>query len=249
MRGYVESARYNLEALSENPYPGRGIVLGLNGRGDEAQQAYWVMGRSENSRNRILAIEDDVVRTEPHDPAKVEDPSLIIYNAMRSHGDVHIVSNGSQTDTFIGYLEEGRAFEEALEELTYEPDAPNYTPRISGFVELLKERQTRAGLSIIRKVAVSGLPVRNYFEFDAGFLGSTAGVGACVHTYRGDGDPLPSFKEPPYGLPMGETIDETAHTLWENLNPDNRVAIVVKGIHLATGDTLYKIINAHEQGE
>jgi IMP cyclohydrolase len=248
MNRIEELAKSNLQELGENPYPGRGIVQGVNPRGDEFQQAYWVMGRSENSRNRILVENDGIVRTEAFDPSKVTDPSLIIYNAMRAHGDIHIASNGDQTDTVIDFLKVGKTFKEALETRTYEPDAPNYTPRITAFVELLKERFATSGISIIRKsIEYSEEPVRQNYTVNLVATETRKGIGDTVHTYSGDGDPLPSFDQPPYPIPLAETIDETAETLWSNLDKNNRVALVVKGIHLATGDVNFRIINAHER--
>jgi IMP cyclohydrolase len=237
----------NLKRLSENPYPGRGIVLGLNSRGDEAQQVYWVMGRSENSRNRVLVREGDVVSTAPYDASKVIDPSLIIYNAMRIAGNTHVVSNGDQTDTIVESLENGQHLWEALQTRTYEPDAPNYTPRISGLIKKSPaSRYPHYDLSIIRRSEVTGEPQRIYSggSYD---IQNEKGAGHCIHTYKGDGEPLPSFTEPPYKVPLGETTDETAETYWKNLNKDNRVALVVKGIRLATGEVNYRIINAHEE--
>jgi IMP cyclohydrolase len=242
-----ELAKSNLQELAENPYPGRGIVQGVNPRGDEFQQAYWVMGRSENSRNRILVENDGIVRTEAHDPSKVIDPSLIIYNAMRAHGDIHIASNGDQTDTVVDFLKVGKTFDEAIITRTYEPDAPNYTPRITAFVELLQERSLKSGISIIRKSVTSAeVTVRDNYKLNTEGIMAKKGIGDTIHTYLEDGDPLPSYNLPPYPVPLAETIEETAETLWSSLDKDNRVALVVKGIHLATGDVNFQIINAHE---
>lgn len=245
----------NFARLAENPYTGRGIVLGLNGVGDTAIQIYWLMGRSEGSRSRVLVNEPDpesvdgvhLVRTAPHNLPEGTDTSLIIYNAMRSEEGVHIVSNGDQTDTIINGLRFGDTFEESLETRNYEPDAPNYTPRISGFSAVIAGQPTAEyGLSIIRKVKVSDLAIRASFggELDAS---QNTGVGECIHTYTGDGNPLPSFDKSPYAVPLGETIEEIGETYWDALNRDNRVALAVKGIRLATGEETYKIINAHVQ--
>ena len=240
-----------LDELGENPYPGRGLVQGLNRRGDMLLQAYWVMGRSDNSRNRVLAVEDDVVRTEPFDPAKVEDPSLIIYNAMRTFYDehtCHVVSNGNQTDTVIEGFASGQSFATSLESRTYEPDAPNYTPRITGIIvpynrqspEGLAER----GVSVIRKSSDGDEPLHEYFRDVV--TAEDAGIGECVHTYLGDGDPLPSFNRGPFTVLTGEDLIDTAEMYWDKLDKDNRVALVVKGIHLATGNTDFYVVNAHE---
>jgi len=238
------TAEENLRTLADNPYPGRGLVVGLNEAGDMALQAYWVMGRSENSRNRLLVEEDDVVRTVPFDPSKVADPSLIIYNAMRHIGDMYVVSNGDQTDTAIEFLERGESFEAAMQTRTYEPDAPNYTPRITGYIRLSDPRHPGFGISLIRRGSVRDRDERIYGGEMLPATSSERGMGSCVHTYNGDGDPLPSFDVLPYALPMREGVEDTAVDYWENLNPDNRVAIVVKGIHIATRETSYSIINA-----
>ena len=236
----------NRDALAANPYPGRGIVLGLSEDGDKAVQAYWVMGRSENSRNRILVRENGTVRTEAFDSSKVEDPSLIIYNAMRTAqfpswgADVHVVSNGDQTDTVrakIGGLSRPKGprgmFEDfvgALLTREFEPDAPNFTPRITGMIALA-DTDSIYGYSIICRNPVTEEPE---YAFSRGRLDSIpAGAGICFHTYEEDGDPLPAFKGSPYAVPVGATAEETAESLWEELNPDNRVSLVVKTIGLA----------------
>ncbi|HVV26295.1 MAG TPA: IMP cyclohydrolase [Candidatus Saccharimonadales bacterium] len=244
-------AEENLHELAENPYPGRGLVQGLNRTGDTALQAYWVMGRSENSRNRVLVEDDDVVRTEAWDDSRVTDPSLIIYNAMRCLSDahdVHIASNGNQTDTIFDGLVSGRSFATALEGREYEPDAPNYTPRISGIVvpylQPTAGQLAERGFSVIRRDEQSGRPIHGYFRNV--LEKSDRGFGQCVHTYTGDGDPLPSFDGEPFEVPMGFGVDDTAEKFWGALNTDNRVALVVKGVHLATRSTEYRIINAHE---
>lgn len=247
-------AQANLEALAENPYPGRGIVQGLNEAGDTALQAYWVMGRSENSQNRILVQEDDIVRTEAFDESKVTDPSLIIYNAMdivRDNFTRHVVSNGDQTDTITEGLAQGKTFDAALKSREYEPDAPNYTPRISGVIVPYNAdnrpdaRVADTILSVIRKDPSSDEALRVY---SYSILGTRdAGTGKCVHTYLRDGSPLPSFDQDPFEVPLGENVDDTAEALWTHLNEDNRVALVVKGIHLATNEASYRIINAHQE--
>lgn len=245
-------AEEKLDELAENPYPGRGLLQGLNRMGDTALQAYWVMGRSENSRSRILVNEDDVVRTEAWDDSMVTDPSLIIYDAMRTlrdTHDVHIVSNGDQTNTIFGSLMNGQNFAVALKEREYEPDAPNYTPRISGIiVPYLRPsagQLAERGFSVIRRDKQSGRPIHGYFRNV--LEKSDRGFGQCVHTYTGDGDPLPAFDGEPFEVPMGFGVDDTAEVFWDALNTDNRVALVVKGIHLATRSTEYRIINAHEE--
>jgi len=248
----------NLARLSENVYPGRGIVVGLNKAGDTAMQAYWVMGRSVGSRARLLVNELDeesddgsrVIRTAPYNLPEGTDTSLIIYNAMRKIRTTHVVSNGDQTDTIVNFIREGSSFRKALKTREYEPDAPNYTPRISGYTRFASDGSayvTGYGLSVIHKGANTGQP-RHLFFGDS-MREDDKGVGSCVHTYWGDGDPLPSFDGTPYSVPLGETVEETAETYWQALNKDNRVALVVKGIRIATSEELYKIINVHEQTE
>ncbi len=255
MANRLGEAQVNLAAIAENPYPGRGISQGLNLTGETALQAYWVMGRSENSQNRILEQEGDIVRTTAYDESKVEDPSLIIYNAMGIVRDTltcHIVSNGDQTDTIIdGLTSTGQAFSTSLKSREYEPDKPNYTPRISGIITPLdRVSNPNAGLadtqlSVIRKSPSSDKPIHEHYQH--GMTPDDAGFGRTVHTYLGDGSPLPSFNKAPFEVPLGESVDDTAESFWESLDADNRVAIVVKGIHLATNTLSYRIINAHEE--
>ncbi len=231
----MDEAVKNFESLKQNSYPGRGIVLGLNKSGSLAVQIYWIMGRSENSRNRIFVRTGDIVKTEPFDTSKISDPSLIIYNALLvSINGIHAVSNGDQTDTIINSLDNNGTFEEAIKSRTYEPDAPNFTPRISGITTLQPFSNT---LSIIKR-GVDGKSQFDFFEVEP-----TQGIGFCIHTYKNDGDPLPSFEGEPHPVPIPETIDEIANTYWEVLNPENRVSLVVKTIDLATEKTDYKLIN------
>lgn len=234
-----QHAVQNMEALRGNPYPGRGIVMGLNKQGDQAIQVYWVMGRSENSRNRVLARDGDTVRTEPFDASKVQDPSLIIYTAMRVVNGVHIVSNGDQTDSVADAIGAGETFEGALKQRTHEPDAPNFTPRITG--EYIPNSNLPFSLSIIGKDPSGGTePVRSLYSF-----GHANGIGDVVHTYKGDGDPLPSFDGKPYPVLLEGPVDEIAQTYWDLLNPDNRVSLVAKGISIKTGEVSFSIINKH----
>lgn len=235
----------NMEALRANSYPGRGIVMGINTLGDLAIQVYWVMGRSEDSRNRRLAVEEDVVSTVPHDPTKVANPSLTIYNAMRRTGSYHIVTNGKQTDSVAEALERVpniETAEHALRTWTYEPDK-NTTPRISGV--LAASSLLAYTFSIIKSAPEMGTYPDHHFR--RGMLDpEEAGVGYCIHTYRGDGKPLPSFEGIPYPVELGEGVDDTAEMYWDTLNADNRVAVVAKGIDIASGEVSYRIINALE---
>jgi IMP cyclohydrolase len=226
-------------ALQANPYPGRGIVLGLTPDGRNLVQVYWIMGRSENSRNRVFVQEGDVIRTRPHDVSKVADPSLIIYATARVHGACHVVTNGDQTDTVWQALQVGGTFEGALRTRTFEPDAPNYTPRISGMTDLHGPCVYR--LSIL-KPAVAGDPkacVRQVFEYER----AEPGVGHCLHTYRGDGNPLPAFEGEPYPVALENDLDAVAAGFWGRLNADNRISLWVKFVGVADGAAKVKIVN------
>jgi len=259
-----ETMFHNLEQLADNPYPGRGIIQGLNNAANLGIQVYWLTGRSESSRARVLVNEVDptsqqrsqLLRTAPFNLPEGTDTSLIIYNAMRSFGDRHVVSNGDQTDTVIKYLKYGEVFDVAfvvdvaLSTRDYEPDVPNFTPRISGVIDFssdLKSGNPESWLSVISKSRTSNLATRELYSYDLD--PKTAGIGKGVHTYTGDGTPLPSFRGNPLDLPLGETIEEIAKTYWSALNPDNRVALAVKSIDIKTGKEDYTIINAHEDTE
>lgn len=239
-----ENPRFNMEALHANKYPGRGIVMGIDETGEQAVQIYWVMGRSKNSRNRILVAEDDVVKTVAFDESIVEDPSLIIYNAMRGIDGINIVSNGDQTDTIVSALKRrgsvSEAVFEAIFDRTYEPDAPNYTPRISGVIFPGNETGNILFSKISRESEESDRPS---FDFYASSSSALQGKGRCIHTYDGDGDPLPAFSGRPYDVLLEGLIDDMASTYWELLNEQNRVALAAKTINLATGETDLRIIN------
>lgn len=229
----------NMEKLRLNPYPGRGIIMGLNDQGDQAIQIYWVMGRSENSRNRVLVQDGEIVRTEPFDASKVKDPRLIIYTAMRAVKGKHLVSNGDQTDTVAEVIKNGGIFEGGLAERIYEPDAPNFTPRITGEYSPLSRPGAPFTLSIIRKDPSSDNVIRPFMHYK-----SEKGKGECIHTYKGDGNPLPAFdSDRSYAVNLNGSVEEIAKTYWELLNAENRVALAVKGIDVKTGKTSYSIIN------
>lgn len=254
----------NMEALAGNAYPGRGIILGVDESGESAVQVYWVMGRSENSRNRILVEETgrggvNTVRTEAFDPTKVVDPSLIIYNAMistDSFNTTHFVSNGDQTDTVVDEYRNREArlsisdrFMDALLTREFEPDAPNFTPRITGytFTPLQREpgiNEGTYGYSIIRRSPTTGHAEHTFGGGDLADMPDGAGV--CFHTYAGDGEPLPSFEGSPYAVPLLQTSGEIAGSIWESLDPENRVAIAAKTIDRKTGEVKTTIINQLE---
>lgn len=236
-----ELAQANMEALRSNPYPGRGIVIGQTPDGANMVQVYWIMGRSENSRNRVFERDGDAVRTAPFDESKVEDPSLIIYNCTRVHGRAHIVTNGDQTDTIYDALVSGEPMEDALHTRTYEPDAPNYTPRISGLIDL--EAPVHAyTLSILKTIDNNpSQPVRAFFHYEH----AIPGIGHFVATYDGDGDPLPSFSGEPRPVPLVDDIEETCNIYWEALNADNKVSLLVKFIDVGSGASDTRLVNKH----
>ncbi len=218
-----------LELLKQNPYPGRGIVLGKSADGASAIAVYFIMGRSVNSRNRVFVPTEDGIRTQAADPAKMTDPSLIIYHPVRAAGRGLIVTNGDQTDTVRDYLLAGRTFAEALESRTFEPDGPNYTPRISGLLSPDGSFQ----LSILK--SAEGNPdccCRYFYRYDA----PLPGEGRFLHTYQGDGNPLPSFEgEPERVILDAESPEALADRVWEALNPENKVALFVRFVNLADG--------------
>lgn len=218
-----------LELLKSNAYPGRGIVLGKSADGRSAVAVYFIMGRSENSRNRVFIPTEDGIRTEAHDPAKMTDPSLIIYHPVREAGRGLIVTNGDQTDTVRDFLLEGRTFAEALRQRTFEPDGPNYTPRISGLLSPDGSFQ----LSILKSAdADPACCCRYFYHYDA----PLAGEGRFIHTYRGDGDPLPSFEGEPVRVALEADDPETlADRVWAALDPENKVSLFVRFVDLEGG--------------
>lgn len=215
--------------LQDNPYPGRGIVLGRSADGAFAIAAYFIMGRSENSRNRVFVPTEDGIRTQAHDPAKMTDPSLIIYHPVRMAGRGLIVTNGDQTDTVRDYILSGRTFVEALKSRTFEPDDPNFTPRISGLLSPDGSFQ----LSILK--SADGNPAcccRCFYHYDA----PLAGEGRFIHTYQGDGSPLPSFEGEPVRIALEDpSPDALADRVWTALNPDNKVSLFVRYIRISDG--------------
>ena len=225
--------------LQEQAYPGRGIVIGKSEDGKYAVCAYFIMGRSANSRNRVFVTEGDGIRTEAFDPSKMEDPSLIIYAPVRVQGDRTIVTNGDQTDTVYEGLQKGLTFEQALETRQFEPDGPNYTPRISGIMQIAGGSYTYR-LSVLK--SDDGDPqrnVRNFFFFD----NPAAGVGHFIHTYARNEEPLPAFEGEPKKVDIKGGIDEFAERVWADLNEDNKVSLFVRYISLADGTFETRIFN------
>lgn len=222
--------------LKENSYPGRGIVLGRSADGASAVIAYFIMGRSENSRNRVFVEEGKGIRTEAFDPSKLTDPSLIIYAPVRVLNGQTIVTNGDQTDTVYDFLKEGKTFEEALRTRTFEPDAPNFTPRVSGLV--LPNGAYR--LSILKSNAGNPDSVQRFFYEYAEPL---AGEGHFIHTYRCDGSPIPSFEGDPTPVKIEGDIDSFTELVWNSLNEANKVSLFTRFISLTTGETETRILN------
>lgn len=227
----VQAAQENLDILAANPYPGRLLVVGFSGQA--AVQAYAIEGRSCGSRNRVFAQQDNIVSTEIADTLEdVGDPQLTIYDAMRQVGDVHVVSNGAQTNTVAQYLRSGRSFAEAMGVTEHEPDKPNYTPRITAFIDegAGHDEYPRVGISVIRRNPETAESVRSFYTDNSPKINLSDGVGYAVHTYRGDGNPLPSFNVPPFSIPVKSDATEMAEMLWNNLDLDNRVSVAAKTI-------------------
>lgn len=230
--------------LNGNTYPGRGLMLGLHCDGQNAVIAYFIMGRSENSRNRIFVKDGSGLRTHPFDAARMRDPSLVIYSPVRVLGNQVIVSNGDQTDTIYEYLRDGKSFEDALRTREYEPDAPNYTPRISGLLTKRPRNTFSYKLSIL-KASESAQKVchRYFYEFNEPVIGE----GHLIHTYLRDGNPvIPSFAGEPIRVSISGSIDAFTRTLWNALDPDNKVSLFVRYINLLTGETQTKIENKNQ---
>lgn len=226
------------ELLKGNTYPGRGIVIGRSADGKKAVAAYFIMGRSANSRNRIFTEKNGEVFTEPFDAAKVQDPSLIIYAAIRQYENRLIVTNGNQTDTIYDALKEGKSFSEALKTREFEPDAPNFTPRISGLLTLGAGGFTYE-MSILKSIDPDGSGCARFtFEYP-----SAAGLGHFIHTYVCDGSPIPTFQGEPERVTVGNDPDAFAEELWNALDADNRISLYVRFIDLASGKTENRLIN------
>ena len=227
------------EKLSTNAYPGRGIVLGVTPDGENAVAAYFIMGRSVNSRNRVFVQEPDGIRTEAYDPSLMKDPHLIIYHPVREAGCGLIVTNGDQTDTIWEYLAKGESWEAALRTRCFEDDGPNWTPRISG----LLSGDGSYKMSILKAADPEGKACSRFFwEYPA-----TAGLGHFLHTYVCDGNPvIPTFQGEPERVATENDIDAYANMIWENLNPDNKISLFVRYTKLKTGATEQRIFNKHQ---
>lgn len=227
------------QELSGNAYPGRGIVIGRTPDGTKAAIAYFIMGRSENSRNRVFVTQGEGIRTQAFDPSKLSDPSLIIYAPVRVLGNKTIVTNGDQTDTIYELMDKQQTFEQALRTREFEPDAPNYTPRISGILHIENGSYNYA-MSILK--SNNGNPdACNRYTF--AYTNPAAGEGHFIHTYKCDGNPLPSFEGEPKLVDIPNDMEEFANTVWNSLNAENKVSLFIRYIDIATGSYETKIIN------
>ncbi len=226
------------EILKNNTYPGRGIVIGKSEDGKNAVIAYFIMGRSENSRNRVFVEDGEGLKTKAFDESKLTDPSLIIYSPVRVINGKTIVTNGDQTDTVYDFIKDGKTFEEALRTRQFEPDAPNFTPRISGIVEGGFYK-----MSILK--SADGDPSgdhRYFYEYS----NVKAGIGHFIHTYKCDGNPIPSFEGEPELVEIKGDIDTFTKNVWENLNEDNKVSLFVRYINIENGSYETKIVNKNQ---
>ena len=227
------------QELKENAYPGRGIVIGKSANGKYAVTAYFIMGRSSNSRNRVFVEEGQGIRTEAFDPSKLEDPSLIIYAPVRVLGNKTIVTNGDQTDTIYDGMDKQLTFEQSLRSREFEPDGPNYTPRISGIMHIENGTYNYA-MSILK--SNNGNPdACNRYTYD--YENPVAGEGHFIHTYMHDGNPLPSFEGEPKWVSIPDDMDAFTDMLWNSLNEENKVSLFVRYINIKTGEYETKIIN------
>ena len=230
------------KALGSTSYPGRGIVIGRSKDGKYAVTAYFIMGRSENSRNRVFVSDGEGIRTEAFDPAKLVDPSLIIYAPVRVLDDKTIVTNGDQTDTIYDGMKDGLTFEQSLRRREFEPDEPNYTPRISGVMEI-KDGNYDFSMSILKSNNMDPACCNRYtFSYD----NPKAGEGRFIHTYMGDGNPLPSFEGEPEVVDIRGDIDEFTNMVWDSLNEDNKVSLFVRYINIADGSYESRIVNKNK---
>ena len=224
--------------LKDNAYPGRGIITGMSADGTKAVAAYFIMGRSANSRNRIFAAEGEDLKTKAFDETKVEDPSLIIYYPVRTLQNHLIVTNGDQTDTIFNYLSQGKTMEDALSTRCFEPDAPLFTPRISALLTFAADAFSYK-MSILKAADAAGNHcARQYFCYEG-----AAGEGHFLHTYQCDGNPPPSFAGEPKLVEIPDCIEDFTTQIWENLHSDNKISLFVRYIDLADGDIQTRILN------
>ena len=230
------------EELKKSAYPGRGIVIGKSEDGKKAVTAYFIMGRSANSRNRIFVEDGEGIRTEAFDPSKLEDPSLIIYAPVRVLGNKTIVTNGDQTDTIYDLMDKQQTFEQALRTREFEPDAPNYTPRISGIMHIENGLYNYA-MSILKS---DDGRAESCNRFTFAYNNPINGEGRFIHTYERNEEPLPSFEGEPVRVDITGDIDDFTNTVWESLNEDNKVSLFVRFIDIETGEYESRIINKNK---
>lgn len=229
------------ELIRDNSYVGRGIVIGKSADGRNAVSAYFIMGRSANSRNRVFAEKDNVLYTEPFDASKVQDPSLIIYAAQRKIGNKLIVTNGDQTDTIYEGIQNGKCFAASLKSRKFEPDGPNFTPRISGVLEF-EDDDFSYEMSILKSADENGTACNRFtFSYEP-----ICGLGHFIHTYVGDGNPLPTFQGEPERVAIPNNIDEFTDALWDALNHDNRISLYVRYTDLKDGSEENRLINQNK---
>ena len=229
------------QLINGNPYVGRGIVIGKTADGKKAAAAYFIMGRSANSRNRVFTIKEGEIFTEPFDASKVEDPSLIIYAAIRSFENKLIVTNGDQTDTIYEGLKAGKSFSQALTTRQFEPDAPNLTPRISGMLSFA-ESDFSYEMSILKSADAEGTACNRYtFSYAA-----LNGLGHFIHTYVTDGNPIPTFQGEPERVAIPDCIDSFTSSIWENLDENNKISLYTRYIDLETGSYEERLINKNK---
>ena len=228
--------------LNSNAYPGRGIVIGRSADGKTAVTAYFIMGRSVNSRNRVFTETADGIKTEAADPSKLSDPHLIIYSPVRVLGNKTIVTNGDQTDTIYDLMDKQYTFEQALRTREFEPDAPNYTPRISGILHF-ENGDFNYAMSILK--SNNGNP-DSCNRYTYAYSNPAAGEGRFIHTYMGDGNPLPSFEGEPVLVDIPDDIDKFADTVWNSLNEENKVSLFIRYINVADQTYETRIINKNK---
>ena len=229
------------DRLFGNSYVGRGIIIGKTEDGTKAAVAYFIMGRSENSRNRIFTEKDGAVFTEPFDASKVEDPSLIIYAALRQFENKLIVTNGDQTDTIYYFVKQGKGFAHALNTRAFEPDKPNFTPRISGMLKF-ENGDFSYRMSILKSADAEGTACnRYYFSYP-----SLPGLGHFIHTYVCDGNPIPTFQGEPERVKIGNDLDAFTAEIWDNLDENNKISLYTRFIDLESGETESRLINKNK---
>ncbi len=229
------------DLIKGNPYVGRGIIIGTTSDGENAAVAYFIMGRSQNSRNRVFTVKGESVYTEPFDLAHVKDPSLIIYRAVAQYGNNLIVTNGDQTDTIYDWLRLGSSFESALDTRAFEPDAPNFTPRISGMLTF-KGAGFSYRMSILKSIDEAGSDCARYsFSYPA-----KPGLGHFIHTYVTDGNPIPTFQGEPERVRIENDIDAFTNEIWDALDPDNKISLYTRFVNLKDRSTVCRLINKNK---